>query len=389
MNIESRFSTEALDSATSVDDAALARKRKIIVGAAIAVLVALLIYLMVRGGEAPPPVAEAAPRVTVIVPGTQQTARMISATGTLAARREMPVGVAGEGGMIARVHVEAGDWVRAGQTLATIDTSVQVQEAAQLRAQIAANRADAVLAQAELDRAQSLVSRGFISKADVERRIATRDAARARVSVAQAQLGQSNARIAQLAIRSPLAGLVLSRNVEPGQVVMPSSGALFRLAKGGEMELRARLAESDLAQLSVGDVAEVRPVGSTQTYTGKIWQISPIIDTTTRQGEARIALSYNPALRPGGFASAELDTGTSMVPVLPESAVQSDEKGNFVYIVGTDNKVARRDVKPGPVTKKGLPITSGLTGREKIVLSAGAFLNPGDVVTPVLGQPAS
>lgn len=389
MNIESRFSTEALDSATSVDDAALARKRKIIVGAAIAVLVALLIYLMVRGGEAPPPVAEAAPRVTVIVPGTQQTARMISATGTLAARREMPVGVAGEGGMIARVHVEAGDWVRAGQTLATIDTSVQVQEAAQLRAQIAANRADAVLAQAELDRAQSLVSRGFISKADVERRIATRDAARARVSVAQAQFGQSNARIAQLAIRSPLAGLVLSRNVEPGQVVMPSSGALFRLAKGGEMELRARLAESDLAQLSVGDVAEVRPVGSTQTYTGKIWQISPIIDTTTRQGEARIALSYNPALRPGGFASAELDTGTSMVPVLPESAVQSDEKGNFVYIVGTDNKVARRDVKPGPVTKKGLPITSGLTGREKIVLSAGAFLNPGDVVTPVLGQPAS
>lgn len=389
MNIESRFSTEALDSATSVDDAALARKRKIIVGAAIAVLVALLIYLMVRGGEAPPPVAEAAPRVTVIVPGTQQTARMISATGTLAARREMPVGVAGEGGMIARVHVEAGDWVRAGQTLATIDTSVQVQEAAQLRAQIAANRADAVLAQAELDRAQSLVSRGFISKADVERRIATRDAARARVSVAQAQLGQSNARIAQLAIRSPLAGLVLSRNVEPGQVVMPSSGALFRLAKGGEMELRARLAESDLAQLSVGDVAEVRPVGSTQTYTGKIWQISPIIDTATRQGEARIALSYNPALRPGGFASAELDTGTSMVPVLPESAVQSDEKGNFVYIVGTDNKVARRDVKPGPVTKKGLPITSGLTGREKIVLSAGAFLNPGDVVTPVLGQPAS
>lgn len=389
MNIESRFSTEALDSATSVDDAALARKRKIIVGAAIAVLVALLIYLMVRGGEAPPPVAEAAPRVTVIVPGTQQTARMISATGTLAARREMPVGVAGEGGMIARVHVEAGDWVRAGQTLATIDTSVQVQEAAQLRAQIAANRADAVLAQAELDRAQSLVSRGFISKADVERRIATRDAARARVSVAQAQFGQSNARIAQLAIRSPLAGLVLSRNVEPGQVVMPSSGALFRLAKGGEMELRARLAESDLAQLSVGDVAEVRPVGSTQTYTGKIWQISPIIDTATRQGEARIALSYNPALRPGGFASAELDTGTSMVPVLPESAVQSDEKGNFVYIVGTDNKVARRDVKPGPVTKKGLPITSGLTGREKIVLSAGAFLNPGDVVTPVLGQPAS
>lgn len=389
MNIESRFSTEALDSATSVDDDGLARKRKIIIGVAIAILAALLIYLVARGGEQPPPVVEAPPRVTVVVPGTQQTVRVISATGTLAARREMPVGVAGEGGMIARVLVEAGDWVRAGQTLATIDTSVQAQEAAQLRAQIAANRADAVLAQAELDRAQALVTRGFISKADVDRRVATRDAARARVSVAQAQLGQTNARIAQLAIRSPLAGLVLSRNVEPGQVVMPSSGALFRLAKGGEMELRARLAESDLAQLSVGDAAQVKPVGSTQTYAGKIWQIAPIIDATTRQGEARIALSYNPALRPGGFASAELDTGTSVVPVLPESAVQSDSKGNFVYIVGADNKVARRGVTVGAVNDKGLPITSGLTGREKVVLSAGAFLSPGDVVTPVMGQPGS
>jgi HlyD family secretion protein len=391
MNIEPGFSQEALDRAVPAEDAddqAKARKRKLIVIAAVAILAALLIFLMLRGGSKPPAPPEAPPKVTVVSPGAKQVARMLSATGTLAARREMPVGVAGEGGSIARVYVEAGDWVKAGQTLATIDASVQVQEAAQLRAQIASARADAALAESELKRSESLVSRGFVSRADVERKTATRDSARARVLVAQAQLGEVNARIGRLAIRAPAAGLVLTRDVEPGQVVSPSNGALFRLAKDGEMELRAKLAESDLAQLSVGDSAEVTPVGSAKSFTGHVWQVAPVISTETRQGEARIVLSYNAALRPGGFASAALHTGTSLAPLLPESAVQSDEKGNFVLLVGRDRKVVRRDVKVGDVTPDGLPILSGLAGGEQIVLSAGAFLSPGDEVIPVRAEPS-
>ena len=129
------------------------------------------------------------PRVTVVVPGRQQVARTITATGTLAARRDMPVGVAGEGGKVVRVLVEPGQWVGAGQVLAVIDRSVQAQQAAQLAAQIEVARADAAPRPANLDRAQALVGRGFISKADLDQKRATRDAAAARVRVAQAQLG--------------------------------------------------------------------------------------------------------------------------------------------------------------------------------------------------------
>jgi multidrug efflux pump subunit AcrA (membrane-fusion protein) len=57
----------------------------------------------------------------------------VTATGSIAARRDMPVGVPGEGGQVLRVLVEPGQWVQAGQTLAVIDRSVQTQEAAQLR----------------------------------------------------------------------------------------------------------------------------------------------------------------------------------------------------------------------------------------------------------------
>lgn len=323
-----------------------------------------------------------APSVTVIVPGRRQSASVIAASGLLAARREMPIGVVGEGGRVVDVLVEPGQWVGEGQVLARIDRAVQTQTAASLGAQIGVTQADARLAQANLDRAQLLVARGFISKADIDRLTATRDAAAARVRVAQAQLGETQARNGRLDIRAPAAGLVLTRTVEPGQVVGGASGVLFRLARGGEMEMQARLGETDLMRMRVGLPVDVTPVGTTTAFKGQIWQMSPVIDPQTRQGVARVALSYDSALRPGGFATARIASGSSVVPLLPESAVQTDPRGSFVLIVGPDNKVARRDVTVGEVNDNGVTILSGLSGQESIVVSAGAFLNAGETVRP-------
>ncbi|MEA3008729.1 MAG: HlyD family secretion protein [Sphingomonadales bacterium] len=395
MNFESRkWRNGSVESeVVVVDEAGAARRRRrniILAVVAVLVLAAAAYFLLSRrGGEKPAAAASAdkagaaeAPAVSVLVPGRQQVARTISATGTLAARREMPVGVAGEGGMVARVLVEQGQWVGAGQTLAVIERSVQSQEAQQLAASIEVARADARLAQQELQRAQSLVARGFVSKADVERRIAARDGANARVRVAQAQLGASRARIGRLDIRAPAAGLVLGRNVEPGQIVSGGSGALFRIAQGGQMELLARLPQTDLSTLSVGVPVTVTPVGSQQSYAGSIWQISPTIDPQTRQGVARISVPYNRELRPGGFASATIRAGATVAPLLPESAVLTDDTGTFVMIIAPNSTVQRRAVKIGTVTDKGVVISEGLAGNERVVQSAGAFLNPGEKVRP-------
>ena len=213
------------------------RRRRLIIIAIMAILaVAAAAYFLTRKSETGPAASSAAdqaPRVTVIVPGRAAVDRTINATGTLAARREMPVGVAGEGGMVTAVLVEPGQWVRAGQVLATVDRSVQTQTAASLAAQVNVAKADLTLAQAELDRAQQLVGRGFISQADVQRRIATRDAAAARLKVASATASEQRARNNRLDIRAPAAGLVLTRQVEPGQIISSASGTLFRMAKGG------------------------------------------------------------------------------------------------------------------------------------------------------------
>ncbi len=360
------------------------RRRWIVIG--IAVLAVALIAFMLFGRSKPAAPADAgkkqAPSVTVVVPGRQTVDSVVSANGNLGARREMPVGVAGEGGMVSRVLVEPGQWVGAGQVLATIDRRVQVQQASSLGSQIGVAQADARLAQANLDRAQSLVKNGFISKAQIDQLTATRDAANARARVAGANYQQSLASNARLDIRAPAAGLVLERRVEPGQIVSAGSGMLFRMAKGGEMEMLARLGEADLARMHAGLRATVTPVGSTQSVAGQIWQVSPVIDPQTRQGIVRIAVPYSSLIRPGGFAEAKIVGGVANVPLLPQSAVQSDDKGNYVYVVDGNNKVVRRDVKVGDVGDSGVTIMSGLTGQERIVLSAGAFLNPGETVVP-------
>ncbi len=383
MNFETRLAREPEGTAyyDDANDASARRKRRwIIIGIVLAIVAIIGAVIAYNRSNAPAAAAgetKEAPTVSVVVPGRRAVANVITASGSLAARREMPIGVAGEGGLVTRVWVEPGTWVAQGQILASIERSVQTQDSAQLAAQVTVAQADARLAQAELERANALVSRGFVSKADVDRRTATRDAAVARVRVAQAQLAGNRARIGRLDIRAPAAGLVLTRAVEPGQVVSAGSGVLFRMAQGGQMEMRALLAEADMARVSAGQSANVIPVGSTKSFAGQIWQKSPVIDPESRQGTVKIALGYNEALRPGGFASAQITSGQVDAPLLPESAVLSDTKGNYVFVVGPDNKIIRRDVKVGTVNDSGVTIVSGLTGTESVILSAGGFHNPG------------
>jgi HlyD family secretion protein len=386
MNRETSFhSTDTL----VVVDGSRRRRRLLIAGAIVAVLLILVLVavLMRSAGDKQAEQAAAAgagqvPTVSVVVPGRSEVGRVVSASGPLAARREQPVGIAGSGGRVVRVTVDAGSWVGAGQVLAVVDRSVQAQQAAQLAAQVEAARANAALAQSNYDRALALQGRGFVSKAEIDAKKATRDAAYAQVRVAQAQLAATRAQIGQLNVIAPTAGLVLSRNVEVGQIVSPGSGALFHLAEGGQMEMRAQLSQQDLAFVHVGMPADVVPVGSATSVRGSVWQVAPMIDPQSRLGAVRIAIPYSTGIRPGGFAEARITAGSTTAPMLPQSAVLSDDDGNYVYVVNAKNEVERRNIKIGAVNDRGVTVASGLSGNEAVVLSAGPFLSPGQKVKP-------
>ena len=365
------------------------RRRTLLIAAGLAVIVLIVAFMLMRGGgdEQAAGTGQGAqggqiPTVTVIVPGRTDVARTITASGALAAHRDQPVGVAGAGGRVTSVNVDAGKWVGAGQVLATIDRSVQSQQAAQLAAQVASARANAELAQNNYERAVALQGRGFVSKAEIDSKRAARDAANATVRMNQAQLNATRAEIGRLDIRAPASGLVLARMIEVGQIVSPGTGALFRIAEGGRMEMKAQLSQQDLVLIHAGMPASVTPIGTDRAYSGQVWQVSPVIDPQSRQGEVRILIPYDPAIRPGGFAEAKINSGTTAAPLLPQSAVLSDDKGNYVYVVNAKNEVERRPIKIGTITDDGVTIAEGLSGQESVILSAGPFLNPGQKVAP-------
>jgi len=365
------------------------RRRRVAIIAAVGLLVIALLaaFFLMRGNAEKDAAAAAqsatqAPTVTVIVPGQSDVAGLVTASGPLAAKRDQPVGIAGQGGRVQRVLVDAGSWVRAGQVLAVVDRSVQAQEAAQLAAQVDAARANAALAQNNYERAMGLLGRGFVSKAEIDSKKASRDAANAQVRVAQAQLAASRAELGRLNVLAPTSGLILARNVEVGQIVSPGSGPLFRLAEGGQMEMQAQLSQQDLALVHAGMGAEVTPIGSDRKFSGTVWQIAPAIDPKTRLGMVRIAVPYDNLMKPGGFAEARITAGSTSAPLLPQSAVLSDDNGNYVYIANAKNEVERRNIKIGTVDDRGVTIAEGLTGKEAVVLSAGPFLNPGQKINP-------
>ena len=231
-----------------------------------ALLIAVAAY-MIFGGKKEAPAAAPAPGVTVIVPGRTTVTGMIGATGTLRRQRELPVGVVGEGGMVQNVLVEPGHWVAAGQTLAVIDRSVQAQEANSHAAPIRVAQADARLAQSTRPR-QALVDRGFISKADVDRKTATRDAANARVAVARAQFGQARAQIGRLNIRSPRrrSGARTAR-LSPAR----SSARQRRAVPHRQGRRTGNARPPDRARPRPpqgGDPARVTPISTTRSFTG-------------------------------------------------------------------------------------------------------------------------
>jgi RND family efflux transporter MFP subunit len=323
------------------------------------------------------------PVVTVLVPGRSDVTTIVSFTGTIHARDETAIGVEGEGARLAAVLVEAGDRVRRGQLLARLDTSVTQPQLRSIEASLEEARASAELAAAEARRAESVAASGALSAQEIERRRSAAVSAEAKVKVAAAQLAEWRARLARAEIRAPADGVILSRDAEVGQLATPGSEPLFRLGRGGAIEMRGRVAEQDLPALSPGQSASIRITGVERAFEGTVRLVGPVIDPETRLGSVRIELPSDPVLRPGAFARAEVAVQSERRPVLPQTAVLADGRGSYVLVVGDQQRVERRAVRVAGTRNEGVVIAEGIDGSERVVTTAGAFLREGEVVRPV------
>jgi HlyD family secretion protein len=376
----------SLNSDTPAAGAWLTRRRGIWILVIAAVVVATLLALRLtqaltvkdQGANKTP-----VPAVTVTQVGVSATPTTVSIVGTIGARYDMPIGVEGDAGRVYAIYVEAGDHVKRGQLLARLNVSVLEPQVANLAAALEQAKAEAELAQAEAKRADAVGVSGALSAEETQRRRSSAVTAEAKVKVAAAMLAEGQARLDRAQVRAPVDGIILTRNVEVGQTATPGGEALFRLSEGGEVELRGQVAEQDLPLLKVGQPVSVHLTGASQTYEGHVRLLGAVIDPATRLGTIRVALNPDPNLRPGAFARAEVTISNAARVVLPQTAVLSDDKGSYVYIVNAENKVERRSVRVSGMVANGVTISDGVGAKDQVVATAGGFLQQGEIVRPV------
>jgi len=319
------------------------------------------------------------PLVTVVVPSLGNVATTVSLTGLISAQNDMPIGVEGDGGRVSAVMVEPGDHVKRGQVLARLNPLTAESQVNSAQAAYEELKAASATAQAEYARAER--ARDSFSVEEFEHRRTNALTAESKAKAAEAQLAEARTRWQRMTVLAPSDGIVLTRAAEIGQIATPASPPLFRLARDGAIEMRGEVAEQDMPRLRVGQIAQVRLDGVAQPFEGKVWQIGAVIDGVTRQGTVRISLhSEDTNLRPGAFARADIQADAMFGVILPQTAVLSDEQGTYTLIVGANDKVERRSINVVGARATGLLVDRGLSGNERVVAVAGAFLRTGEQV---------
>lgn len=316
--------------------------------------------------------------VTVATATLTTLPRVITATGTVTAWEEVPVG-AETGGLVATaVLVDEGSYVRQGQPLVQLNDALLRAQLRQQEAAVQSAEANAARDAAALARAEELKARGFLSQASLDTAIANQRATTAGVSAAQAALSETRTRLSQATLRAPVSGLIISRNVTRGQIVSPGT-ELFRMVRDGRLELDAQVPETDLALVRSGQSAVISSdqVGAT---TGRVRIVTPEVNPTSRLGIARIALTQGADFHPGMFAKAQIDVGSQPAITVPTAAVLYRENRAGVFVVNAENQVRFQ-----PVTvlsrSETMSAVEGLAAGARVVVEGAGFLGDGDRVS--------
>lgn len=365
-------------------------RRVVIVAGVIAVVAVLAILFLVLGGGHGDEKAESATRqgassqtVTVATATTRSLARTVTASGTVSAWEEVPVGAETGGLTATAVLTDEGRYVQQGQILVQLNDTLLRAQLRQQDAAVASAQAGLDQANNALARAQELRDRGFLSQAGLDTAVAQQATAQAQLNASTAGRSETRARVNQAAIRAPVSGLVISRSVTRGQIVQPGS-ELFRIVRDGRLELDAQVPETEIRLLRSGQSARVSSDDVGQA-SGSVRIVTPEVDAQTRLGIARISLAGGSGLRPGMFARAEIDVGAQDSVVVPTAAILYRENRAGVFVLADGSTVRFQEVTVRSRTND-LSSVDGLAAGTRIVVEGAGFLGDGDRVTVAPAQ---
>lgn len=374
--------------------------------------------------ESLPPAAQATPRaphaVTVATLTPQPIAETLEAVGTVKSGHPTVLAAKTTSAVVA-VHANAGDQVRAGQVLVTLDDrefQAQVQKAQAGRrdldhvlaevdhAIVAAGKAlDAATAQQDfatttLTRYAALRERGSVAPqeydgvatqqktatAALEQAAASTAALRAKRQQVVAKVAQANAEVLQAqitisytTITAPRAGVVTARLAEVGTMATPGSPLLT--LDSADSVLEATLRESDATKVHIGQIGTVRIDALQQTLSGTVRELLPATTPVSRTLTVKLTLPPTLGLRSGLYGKAQFVGGQRTGLLVPETALRERGQLQSVFIIDAQKHAHMRLVTTGKTSTGGVEFLSGVEVGERVVVRGADTLEDGMVVT--------
>ena len=320
--------------------------------------------------------------VRVVQVASRPIVGAVTADGALLPREEAAVLPEVNGYQVSKVLADEGQFVKAGQPLVQLDRSLITAQLAQQKALAAQAEAQADQAEAQATRVKGLDSEGVLSTEQIEQRRFQARAARAQATAQAAGARDIETRAGKLTVVAPVSGLILERNVRPGDLSAAAGTPWFRMARDGEVELKAELAESDLSRVRIGQKVRVTLTNGA-VADGTVRIVSPQLSAQTKLGSVRVHLPVRSDIRSGGYGRAQFIDAQGEGLAVPETAIRYDADGASVMTVGSDNKVKRVAVITGSRGSGLVALVKGPPAGSMVVLNAAAFLLDGDKVRPV------
>jgi len=284
--------------------------------------------------------------------------------------------------------VREGDFVKAGQVIARVDTTEYQARVRQAQQQADAAKAQVDIAQRSLDNNKALVDQGFISKTALDTSLNTLAAAQATHKAAAAGADVATKALDDTVLRAPISGQVAQRLVQNGERVGVDA-RVVEVVDLGALELEAALAAADSVQVKVGQTATLSIEGLSQPVAAKVVRINPSASAGSRAVTVYLQLASPAGLRQGLFAQGALATGKANALAVPLDAVRTDKPQPYVQHI-VDSKVVHQTVTmgiQGTLDGSAMVEVKGLPDGAQVLAGAVGALREGSLVQRTAGKP--
>ena len=334
-----------------------------------------------------PPAPQAVP-VTALAVSLREVPVIYEAVGRTEGSREVQVR-ARVSGILEKQMYSEGDSVKQGAPLFRIERAPFEIDVQQSRAILAQEKARHELAKQEFERLKGLADRRAISQREADQAASTLQQSAAAVQLAQARLRQSELNLSYTSVDAPIGGITGRAQQSIGSLVSPSaeSSLLTTLVRTDPIWVRFALSEAEFASLRNREGTEP-PEVRIETADGKAYPVAgrlnfsgSSVDAALGTVQMRAELS-NPKLQvlPGQYVRVQVVAGNRPAILVPQSAVQQNESGRYVWVIGPESKAATRTIRAGNWVGKDWVVLDGLKPGENVIVDNLVRLRPGTAV---------